>query len=343
MLLSDFDYYLPEELIAQKPLEKRDLSKMMILNRRTGEVIHSRFQELINFLNKGDVLVLNDSKVIPARVWGRKMGREIEFLFLKGFENETWEVLCRPAKRVKCGDVISFSQGLEGMVIEVGPEGKRVLRFPSGNVLSELKKIGYAPLPPYIKRKKMQSNLKPLDLERYQTVFAETDGSIAAPTAGLHFTSSFLEQIRAKGVKISRITLDVGLATFQPVRVKRVEDHKMLEETYLISQASCLNICKAKKESRPIVAVGTTSVRTLESAFKDGKIHSGMHSTNLFIYPGFEFNVVDRLLTNFHLPKSTLLMLTSAFAGVDLIKRAYKEAVNHKYRFFSYGDCMLII
>jgi len=343
MLLSDFDYDLPRELIAQRPLEERDQSKMMVLHRRTGEIIHSQFQKFANFLNKGDVLVLNNSKVIPARAWGRRKEKEIEFLFIKEFKSRIWEVLCRPAKKVKCGDIISFSQRLEGKVIGAGPEGKRMLQFSSSDVLSELREIGYAPLPPYINRRKTQSDLRPMDLERYQTVFAETEGSIAAPTAGLHFTTNFLEQVRAKGVEVTHITLDVGLATFKPVRVRRVEDHKMLEETYFISQTSCRNICKAKKESRPVVAVGTTSVRALESAFKDGEIHSGIHRTDLFIYPGFDFNVVDRLLTNFHLPKSTLLILTSAFAGFDLIKRAYKEAIDHRYRFFSYGDCMLII
>lgn len=343
MLTADFDYELPLELIAQTPLPKREQSRMMILHRRTGEIIHSRFEEFPDYLDKGDVLILNNTKVIPARAWGKKEEKEIEFLFLKESQEGSWEVLCRPAKKARLGDVISFSPGFEGIIVKVEPEGKRVIRFSSGNVLSSLKKIGFAPLPPYIKRKKKNVELREQDLERYQTVFARKEGAIAAPTAGLHFTSQILERIKTKQVQVAEISLDVGLATFQPIRAKRIKDFNMLEETYSVSQEVSQIINEAKKESRPIIAVGTTSVRTLESAFKNRKIHPGRNSTNLFIYPGYEFKAVDRLLTNFHLPKSTLLMLVAAFAGLDFVKKAYQEATRQKYRFYSYGDCMFIL
>jgi S-adenosylmethionine:tRNA ribosyltransferase-isomerase len=289
------------------------------------------------------VLALNIAKVIPARVWGKNKDREIEFLFLKERENGVWEVLCRPASKVRMNDIISFSHGFEAGVVGVEPEGKRVIQFSSANVLSWLKKIGFAPLPPYIKRSKKNDELKAQDLERYQTVFAQKEGSVAAPTAGLHFTTQILERIKARGVRIVRILLDVGQATFQPVRTERIENHRMLEETYSISPTAAREIYDAEKESRPVVAVGTTSVRALESAARGGKIQAGASSTNLFISPGYEFKVVDRLLTNFHLPQSTLLMLVAAFAGLDFIKKAYQEAVKQKYRFYSYGDCMLIL
>jgi len=343
MLTADFDYDLPQELIAQTPLPKREQSRMMILHRRKGKIIHSRFEEFPDYLKKGDVLILNNTKVIPARAWGKIKGKEIEFLFLKESQEGLWEVLCRPAKKARSGDVISFSPGFEGKIVKVESEGKRVIQFSTGDVLSILKKIGFAPLPPYIKRKKKNVELRAQDLERYQTVFARKQGAIAAPTAGLHFTPQVIERIKAKQVQTAEITLDVGLATFQPIRAKRVEDFRMLEETYSISQAVSQTINEAKKESRPIIAVGTTSVRTLESAFRNGKIHPGRRPTNLFIYPGYEFKAVDRLLTNFHLPQSTLLMLVAAFAGLDFIKKAYREAIRQKYRFYSYGDCMFIL
>jgi S-adenosylmethionine:tRNA ribosyltransferase-isomerase len=343
MLTTDFDYDLPKELIAQTPLPKRQKSRMMVLDRRAGKINHSRFEEFSDYLNKGDVLVLNNTKVIPARAWGKKGGNEIEFLFLKKSQEGLWEVLCRPAKKAKLEDVISFSPGFEGKIVKVEPEGKRVIRFSSGNVLSKLKKIGFAPLPPYIKRKKRNVELRAQDLERYQTVFAHKEGAIAAPTAGLHFTPQILERIKRKQVQVAEISLDVGLATFQPVRAKCIEEFHMLEENYSVSQAVSQTVNEAKKESRPIIAVGTTSVRTLESAFKNGKIHPGRASTGLFIYPGYEFKAVDRLLTNFHLPQSTLLMLVAAYAGHDFIKKAYLEAVRQKYRFYSYGDCMFIL
>jgi len=343
MLVSDFDYELPAELIAQKPLPERELSRMMVLHRETKEIIHSRFVEFPSYLPKDNVLVLNSTKVIPARVYGQKKGKKIEFLFLKEREKGLWEVLCRPAKRVQPGDVIFFAEDFEGKIVNVAPEGKRTIRFAADDILPKLKKFGFAPLPPYIKRKSENPELRAMDLERYQTVFAQKEGAIAAPTAGLHFTPDTLKEITAKGVRIVRITLDVGLATFNPVRAKKIEDHKMLEENYTISPSASRVINEAKKESRPVNAVGTTSVRALESAFQGGKIHAGTGSTQLFIYPGYQFKAVDRLLTNFHLPRSTLLMMISAFSGLDFIKKAYKEAVRQKYRFYSYGDCMLII
>ena len=343
MLVSDFDYHLPKELIAQVPLEKRDLSRMMILNRLNDKVFHSQFQHFPDYLKKGDVLVLNNSKVIPARVWGRRKDSEIEFLFLEELQKGTWEVLCRPAKKANPGDIIHFSPRLQGEVLKEGPEGRKLIHFTAKDVVSELKTIGYAPLPPYIKRKRSQMDIRPIDLERYQTVFAHKDGSIAAPTAGLHFTPSMLDSIKAKGVKVVEITLDVGLATFQPVRATRVEDHKMLEEKLTIDENAAKTINSAKRDKRPVIAVGTTSVRALESAFTKRGIQPGTKKTDLFIYPGYSFRVVDKLLTNFHLPKSTLLMLVSAFAGSDFLKKAYQEAVQIKYRFYSYGDCMLIL
>jgi S-adenosylmethionine:tRNA ribosyltransferase-isomerase len=316
---------------------------MMVVFRKQGKIIHSQFKELPEYLKKEDVLVLNNTKVIPAKAWGKKERKKIEFLFLKELEKGVWEVLCRPARKIKLGDRILFAPGFEGKVLEVEQEGKRIIQFSSQDVLSRLKKIGFAPLPPYIKRKKEDRSLRPLDLERYQTVFAHKQGAIAAPTAGLHFTLQILEEIIKKGVTITHISLQVGLATFQPVRVPRVKDHKMLEETYSISRAASQTINQAKKDSRPVVAVGTTMVRALESAFKDGKVLRGRRTTSLFIYPGYKFKVVDRLLTNFHLPQSTLLMMVSAFAGINLIKKAYREAIRKKYRFYSYGDCMLIL
>ncbi len=343
MLVSDFDYKLPAELIAQQPLPKRERSRMMVLHRETKEIIHSRFNEFPPYLQKDNVLVLNTTKVIPARVYGQKEGKKIEFLFLKQLEKGLWQVLCRPAKRAQPGNVIFFAEDFEGQIVGVGPEGRRTIRFAEDDILPKLNKFGFAPLPPYIKRHSENPELRALDLERYQTVFAQEEGAIAAPTAGLHFTPDIIKKITAKGVRIVRITLDVGLATFQPVRVKKVEDHMMLEENYTISPSASRVINEAKKLSRPVCAVGTTSVRTLESAFQGGIIHAGSGSTQLFIYPGYQFKAVDRLLTNFHLPRSTLLMMVSAFAGLDFIKKAYREAVRQKYRFYSYGDCMLIV
>ncbi|MDP2914977.1 MAG: S-adenosylmethionine:tRNA ribosyltransferase-isomerase [Candidatus Aminicenantes bacterium] len=376
MIVSDFDYDLPAELIAQRPLDRRDDSRMMVVSREDGRILHRRFKDFPDHLNKSDVLVLNDTKVIPAKAWGKRGDRSVEFLFIREKAAGLWDVLCKPAKRVRPGDKIIFPDELEAEVVETGEEGRRTLEFPIVDVLGHLKTIGFAPLPPYIKRKKEDVKDRPNDLDRYQTVFAAKDGAIAAPTAGLHFTPEILSEIRRKEVHIAEVTLDVGLATFQPMRAERLEDHKMLEESYAVSDAAAAEINRAKTERRPVVAVGTTVVRTLESAvrtdseeaatamkisafppfLKGGEgglakgllpetfqIRSGPGRTSLFIYPGFEFKVVDRLLTNFHLPRSTLLMLVAAFAGRDLILRAYREAVREKYRFFSYGDCMLIL
>ena len=343
MDISDFDYDLPPALIAQKPLERRDGSRMMVVDRESGKICHSSFLEFPHFLANGDILVLNDTKVIPARVWGKKGETEVEFLFLREIKKGTWEMLCRPAKRVREGDVFSFSSFLEGKVIGIGGEGKRILHFPSDSVLPELKRIGFAPLPPYIKRLPLQTDLRDFDRERYQTVFARREGAIAAPTAGLHFTPLLIGLLEEKGVILTRITLDVGLATFQPIRVQNVVKHTMLSETYSISRKSAQILNAAKAGSKPVTAVGTTTVLTLESASLQGKIRPGTRATELFIYPGFKFQVVDRLLTNFHLPKSTLLMMIAAFAGHKLAMKAYREAVKNKYRFYSYGDCMLIV
>jgi S-adenosylmethionine:tRNA ribosyltransferase-isomerase len=343
MLVSDFDYHLPPELIAQQPLPRRDDSRMMVVWRRNGEIIHAIFKDLPDYLDAGDVLVLNTTKVIPAKTWGKKGNREIEFLFLKEIQPGTWEVLCRPAKRIRPGDTIEFSSRLEAQVVSAEIRGKRFLHFTSGDVLAELQKVGFAPLPPYIKRGKGELGLREFDLERYQTVFARREGAIAAPTAGLHFTPESIKLLKDKGVQVCPVNLEVGQATFQPVEADSVEDHRMLSERYSISPVAARSINQAKKEGRPVLAVGTTVVRALESAWQDGRVRPGSRSTDIFIFPGFRFQVVDRLLTNFHLPKSTLLMLVSAFASRELILKAYSEAVREKYRFYSYGDCMLIL
>jgi S-adenosylmethionine:tRNA ribosyltransferase-isomerase len=360
--VSDFNYDLPPELVAQKPLPERDESRMMVVRRKEGKILHAQFKDFPDHLQKGDVLVLNNTKVIPAKVWGKRGGASVEFLFIKEKAPGFWDVLCKPAKRVRPGDKVFFPDGLEAEVVGTGDEGRRTLRFPVTDILGHLRNIGFAPLPPYVKRKKGDTGERPKDLNRYQTVFAEKDGAIAAPTAGLHFTEDILQTIEDKGVRLACVTLDVGLATFQPMRVERIEDHKMLEETYSISEGAAAAINQAKKDERPVVAVGTTVVRSLESAAANVQrskkeersavavkkelmnfIQSGRATTSLFIHPGYEFKVVDKLLTNFHLPKSTLLVLVAAFAGRDLIMEAYREAVREKYRFFSYGDCMLII
>lgn len=343
MLVSEFDYDLPPELIAQHPLPRRDDSRMMVVERKTGKIDHGRFREFAEHMDPGDLLVLNDTKVIPARVWGRSGEAKTEFLFIKELGRGSWEVLCRPARRVREGDAVHFGPRLEARVEEVREEGKRVLRFGNVDVRAKLEKVGYAPLPPYIKRAREDRSSRPEDLVRYQTVFARKEGAVAAPTAGLHFTEDVLRGLNTRGVNVRHVTLDVGLATFQPVRAEIVLEHKMLEEWYSVSPRAARDINLAKAEGRPVTAVGTTVVRTLESAWKDGKVRSGRRATSLFIHPGIEFHVVDRLLTNFHLPKSTLLMLVAAFAGHDLVMSAYREAVRERYRFFSYGDCMLIV
>jgi S-adenosylmethionine:tRNA ribosyltransferase-isomerase len=375
MKISDFDFDLPPELIAQDPLPERDASRMMVVFRREGRFVHAAFRDLPEFLGAGDLLVLNDTKVIPARTWGRRGDASIEFLFISERVPAEWEVICRPARRLRIGDRVVFSPDFEAAVIETGDEGRRILRFETPNVLARLSEIGYAPLPHYIKRKKLDAARRPADLARYQTVFAARAGAIAAPTAGLHFTPALLERLRKAGVDEVRVTLNVGPATFQPVRVENLEDHRMGRESYEISPEAAAAINAAKDAGRPILAVGTTVVRTLESAARvypaggpipapipilemeiptgasmikgagigTVSVFPGKGTTDLFIYPGFEFRIVDRLLTNFHLPQSTLLALVSAFAGRDLILAAYRDAVRERYRFFSYGDCMLIL
>jgi S-adenosylmethionine:tRNA ribosyltransferase-isomerase len=343
MLISEFDYHLPRELIAQRPLVRRDDSRMMIVRRREGTILHGQFRDLPGHMSRGDVLVLNNTRVLPAKAWGLRDATEVEFLFLKEVEPDVWEVLCRPARRIRPGDRILFAPGFEGQVIGSVARGKRLLRFPGGRVREFLNMVGFAPLPPYIKRKKTETGLRDYDLERYQTVFAQREGSIAAPTAGLHFTREALDGLKKDGVIVCPVSLDVGQATFQPVEAETVEAHRMLEETYEISLDAARTINRAKSEGRPVVAVGTTVVRTLESAWTERGITPGSQATSLFIHPGYGFKVVDRLLTNFHLPRSTLLMLVSAFAGLELIREAYAQAVRERYRFFSYGDCMLIV
>ncbi len=343
MLVSEFDYFLPRELIAQQPLAGRDDSRMMVVRRGEGRILHSRFKDFPSFFERGDVLILNNARVLPARVWGQCEGKEIEFLLLGEKDRGTWEVICRPAKRVGVGTEISFPGDQVGRVIGQGTEGRRIIAFLKPGVQMWLKKAGFPPLPPYIKRTRQDTAWRSRDLGRYQTVYAQREGAIAAPTAGLHFTPRILGEIRKKGIEHHFVCLWVGLATFQPVRVDRVEDIAMLEETYSIDRTAAESINGAKRQMRPVTAVGTTVVRTLESAWARDGIRSGTGETSLFIYPGHEFRVVDRLLTNFHLPRSTLLMMVAAFAGTDLIKKAYEEAVREKYRFYSYGDCMLIV
>lgn len=340
MKTDDFDFYLPEKLIAQTPLEKRDSSKLLIMNRSTGEVQHNHFHNITQFLRKGDVLVLNDTKVMPARLYGVKEDTlaAIEILMLKELQSDHWECLVKPAKRVKVGTVLVFGdQDLKAICTEVREEGIRVFEFIYDGIFYEiLDRLGEMPLPPYIHEK-----LK--DQGRYQTVYAKNIGSAAAPTAGLHFTPSLLEEIRKIGVQVVFITLHVGLGTFRPVSVDDVTAHKMHSEFYMMSDevASVLN--QAKNEHRRIIGVGTTSVRTLESIMQlYGKFQACSGWTDIFIYPGYTFLAIDGMITNFHLPKSTLVMLVSAFSSRDYILHAYQEAVNQEYRFFSFGDSMFI-
>jgi S-adenosylmethionine:tRNA ribosyltransferase-isomerase len=341
--VADFDYDLPPELVAQHPLPHRDDSRMMVVDRRAGTIKHGQFREFAGYMNAGDILVLNDTRVLPARLWGTSGEAKIEFLVIREFTPGLWEVLCRPAKRVRDGGSVRFDRGIEARVAGSGEDGRRILDFGKIDVRALLHDVGYAPLPPYIKRARQDESARPEDILRYQTVFAKNEGAVAAPTAGLHFTEDMLRALKAKGVDVRRVTLDVGLATFQPVRADLIDDHKMLEEWYMITPTVAKAVTAAKSEGRPVTAIGTTVVRTLESAWRDGSVRPGRRATSLFIRPGFEFHVVDRLLTNFHLPQSTLLMLVSAFAGYELVMKAYREAVRERYRFFSYGDCMLIL
>lgn len=340
MKTDDFDFYLPEELIAQTPLEKRDSSRLLVLDKKTGDISHKHFTDIIDYMEKGDTLVLNDTKVMPARLYGVKeeTSAAIEVLLLKDEGNNIWECLTRPAKRIKEGTIVSFGEGkLKAVCIEVLDEGIRKFRLEYKGILYEiLDELGEMPLPPYIHEK-----LKNKD--RYQTVYAKNVGSAAAPTAGLHFTEDLLNKIKNKGVNIAYVTLHVGLGTFRPVNVEDVTKHKMHSEYYVMSKEVADLLNKTKGSGHKIVAVGTTSTRTLETITSlYGKFKECSGWTDIFIYPGYEFKGIDYLITNFHLPKSTLVMLVSALAGKDNIMKAYNEAVKEKYRFFSFGDSMLI-
>ncbi|MCO8194443.1 tRNA preQ1(34) S-adenosylmethionine ribosyltransferase-isomerase QueA [Anaerofustis sp. NSJ-163] len=340
MRTSDFDYNLPEELIAQTPIEKRDFSRLMVVNRNTKEIEHKHFYDLIDYLKEGDTLVLNNSRVFHARLFGIKeeTGAKIETFVLKPLSNNMFEVMIKPAKRLKNGTIVKFDDNLSMQVVEKYDEGlAKVKFFGCDDVFSYIDKIGTVPLPPYIKEKLD-------DDDRYQTVYSKDKGSAAAPTAGLHFTKELLEKIKDKGINVCYVTLHVGLGTFRPVKEDDISNHKMHSEFFIISEETAKIINDTKKRGKDIFAVGTTTVRTLESCYqKYGDIRPVSMNTDIFIYPGFEFKVIDHLITNFHLPKSTLLMLISAFYNKDDILKAYEEAIKERYRFFSFGDAMLII
>lgn len=340
MKVEDFDYYLPEKLIAQTPLEKRDASRLMVLDKETGKIEHKHFYDIINYLEEGDTLVLNDTKVLPARLIGEKEETKavIEILLLKNIAGDDWECLVKPARRIKVGTVVTFGMGkLKAKCIKEEPEGIRHFTLIYNGILMEiLDQLGTMPLPPYIHEK-----LK--DQSRYQTVYAKEIGSAAAPTAGLHFTKKLLGQLKVKGINIAYITLHVGLGTFRPVSVDKVEEHEMHSEYYQMSKETAELLNKTKENNKRIVAVGTTSTRTLETIMtKYNEFRECSGWTNIFIYPGYKFKAIDALITNFHLPKSTLVMLVSALAGRENILSAYKIAVQEEYRFFSFGDAMLI-
>lgn len=339
MKTDDFDYELPKELIAQTPLKNRNGSRMMVLDKNTGEFSDNHFTDLINYLNEGDTLVLNDTKVIPARLIGHKIdtGAVIEVLMLKDLGGDTWECLTKPAKRIKEGTIVKFSDELSCKCVYVGEDGIRHYKFIYDGIFLEiLDRLGEMPLPPYITEKLDDKN-------RYQTVYAKNPGSAAAPTAGLHFTSEYLEKIKAKGVNIAYVTLHVGLGTFRPVVVDDVSKHDMHSEYYILNEDTANLLNKTRENNKKIIAVGTTSTRVLETiADENGHFKAASGNTKIFIYPGYKFHGIDALLTNFHLPKSTLIMLISALAGKENVLNAYKHAVKEKYRFFSFGDCMFI-
>jgi S-adenosylmethionine:tRNA ribosyltransferase-isomerase len=341
MNLKDFYFDLPEELIAQEPIDNRDMSRLLVLDKNNGEIRHCSFKNLIEYLHEGDCLVLNNTRVIPARLLGAKKDTlgSIEFLLLNRKEKDIWEVILRPGKKAKPGAVFLFGDGeLEGEILEILEGGNRLVRFRYKGIFEEvLERLGNVPLPPYIKK-----GLE--DRERYQTVYSKYEGSAAAPTAGLHFTKEFMQQLESAGIKIVYVTLHIGLGTFRPVKVSKIEEHKMHSEYYKLSAESAEIINRAKENGGKIICVGTTSARTLESIMqKKGKLQEDCGWTDIFIYPGYKFLITDGLLTNFHLPESTLLMLVSALAGKNNIMNAYNEAVLEQYRFFSFGDAMLII
>lgn len=339
MDVKDFYYDLPKELIAQDPLEDRSGSRLLVLGKEDGSIRHEIFRNITQYLNAGDCLVINNTRVIPARLFGVRegTGAAIEILLLKRRENDLWETLVKPGKKAKTGTRIIFGGGvLTGEVVDVVGDGNRLIRFTYEGIFEEiLDQLGQMPLPPYITHTLQDKN-------RYQTVYAKYDGSAAAPTAGLHFTPELLEQIRAKGVGIAEVTLHVGLGTFRPVKAEHVQDHHMHSEYYEVTEEAAALINQTKRTGHRVIAVGTTSCRTLESAAKDGVLAAKSGWTDIFIYPGYTFQVIDALITNFHLPESTLVMLVSALAGRDHIMNAYAEAVKERYRFFSFGDAMLI-
>lgn len=341
MNLHDFYYELPKELIAQEPIKERDMSRLMVLNKETGEIQHKIFKNIVDYLNEGDCLVLNNSRVIPARLYGTKdtTGGKMEFVLLKRIDKDKWETLVKPGKKAKIGSEFIFGNGeLRCKIIEHTDSGGRIIQFYYDGIFEEiLDKLGQMPLPPYIKKE-----LK--DKERYQTVYSKVKGSAAAPTAGLHFTNELLDEIRKKGVNIAYLTLHVGLGTFRPVKEEKIEDHKMHSEFYVIDEKNAEIINEAKRRGNKVIAVGTTSCRTLETAGNEnGFVKPSSGWTDIFIYPGYKFKIIDALITNFHLPESTLIMLVSAFAGKENIFNAYNIAVKEKYRFFSFGDAMLLI
>ena len=339
MKTDDFDYYLPEELIAQHPTDKRDHARMLVLDKKTGQREDKYFYDIIDYLNPGDVLVMNDTRVIPARLFGHREGKEetIEVFLLTNTKGKSWECLTRPGKKMKIGTKIIFSDLLKGEVTDIKEDGNRIIEFAYEGIFNEiLDELGNVPLPPYIKEELKEP-------EEYQTVYSKNPGSVAAPTAGLHFTKDLLKEIEDKGVKLAYLTLNVGLGTFRPVSVDDVSKHKMHSEFYTISKETCDIINKAHEDNKKVIATGTTSIRTLESVYKKyGKLQEDSGWTDIFIYPGFKFEVVDSLITNFHLPKSTLIMLISAFSDRDIILDTYNYAVKEKYRFFSFGDAMFI-
>ena len=345
MNINDFDYHLPEELIAQVPADKRDNSRLLVVHRDTGEIEHKHFYDVLDYLNPGDCLVMNNSKVLPARLFGIKAetGAKVEFLLIKRLHGDVWESMVKPGKRLKPGDTVIFSDDFKADIIDYGEDGTRIVEFKYNGIFMErLEELGKMPLPPYIERESVLS-----DKDRYQTVYCKEEGSVAAPTAGLHFTEELLEKAKAKGVKLAYVTLHVGIGTFRPVKCENIEDHQMHFEEYEITQENADIINETKAAGGRIISVGTTSTRTMESAAveKDGKyvMEAGSDSTGIFIYPGYEFKIIDSLITNFHLPKSTLLMLISALYNREDILKVYETAVKEEYRFFSYGDAMIII
>lgn len=340
MNVRDFNFDLPEELIAQDPLEDRSSSRLLVLDKHTGEIEHRHFRDVLSYLKRGDCLVINDTKVIPARLFGTKEGTEaqIEILLLKRRENDIWETLVKPGKKAKVGTVISFGEGiLKGTVVDIVEEGNRLIQFSYDGIFEEiLDRLGQMPLPPYITHQLQDKN-------RYQTVYAKHEGSAAAPTAGLHFTRELLKEIEDMGVSIAHVTLHVGLGTFRPVKVDSIEEHHMHSEFYVVEEEEAKKVNDAKKNGGRIICVGTTSCRTVESAStEDGMLKAGSGWTEIFIYPGYSFKLLDCLITNFHLPESTLVMLVSALAGREHTLHAYEKAIEERYRFFSFGDAMLI-